>query len=116
MPVYEYRCTAHDHTFEMFQTVGSPAPACPTCGSPSRKVYTSVGLIFKGSGFHTTDYRRAGSPDGKGGTGNGAGGGEGAKSGSEGGGAKEPGGSAKEPGSSAKEAGSSAKAPQTAAT
>jgi putative FmdB family regulatory protein len=58
MPVYEYRCTKCDHTFERYQAVGEAAPECPTCGSPSRKVFTSVGLIFKGSGFHTTDYRK----------------------------------------------------------
>jgi putative FmdB family regulatory protein len=58
MPVYEYRCTKCQHTFERYQTVGEAAPGCPVCGSPSRKVFTSVGLIFKGSGFHTTDYRK----------------------------------------------------------
>ena len=59
MPIYEYRCTQCHHTFECYQTVGEPAPACPQCGSPSKKVYASVGLIFKGSGFHATDYRKA---------------------------------------------------------
>lgn len=59
MPIYEYRCTQCHHTFECYQTVGEPAPACPQCGSPSKKVYASVGLIFKGSGFYTTDHRKA---------------------------------------------------------
>jgi putative FmdB family regulatory protein len=58
MPVYEYRCTQCLHRFELYQAVGEAAPECPQCGSPSRKVFTSVGLIFKGSGFHTTDYRK----------------------------------------------------------
>lgn len=65
MPIYEYRCTTHGHRFEIFQPVGAGAPPCPECGSPTRKVYASVGLIFKGSGFHTTDYRHAQSGDGK---------------------------------------------------
>lgn len=59
MPIYEYRCTQCRHVFETYQSVGEPAPNCPQCGSPSRKVYASVGLIFKGSGFHTTDYRKS---------------------------------------------------------
>jgi len=63
MPLYEYRCTQCHHDFEQQQPVGSPAPGCPRCGSPSRKVYSSVGLIFKGSGFHTTDYRKAAPPE-----------------------------------------------------
>lgn len=65
MPLYEYRCTECGHLFECYQAVGVSPPACPRCGRESRKVYGSVGLIFKGSGFHTTDYRRAGSSDEK---------------------------------------------------
>lgn len=65
MPVYEYRCTQCIHTFERYQSVGEPAPVCPACGGPTRKVYNSVGLIFKGSGFHATDYRRPASGDGE---------------------------------------------------
>jgi putative FmdB family regulatory protein len=64
MPTYEYRCTQCLHTFERYQAVGDAPPECPRCGSPSRKVYASVGLIFKGSGFHTTDYRRPSSDNG----------------------------------------------------
>ncbi len=67
MPVYEYRCVANGHQFDMSQPVGAEPPACPHCGSPTRKVYTSVGLIFKGPGFHVTDYRRPATADGKGG-------------------------------------------------
>ncbi|MBI3997723.1 MAG: FmdB family transcriptional regulator [Armatimonadetes bacterium] len=64
MPIYEYRCTQCHHQFECTQPVGAPAPACPQCGRSPRRVYTSVGLIFKGSGFHTTDYRKPASSDG----------------------------------------------------
>lgn len=59
MPIYEYRCTQCRHGFESFQQVGDTAPGCPQCGSPARKVYSSVGLVFKGSGFHSTDYRKS---------------------------------------------------------
>src|SRR5688572_27192663 len=61
MPLYEYRCIDHGHQFDLWQPIGAPPPSCPVCGSATRKVYSSVGLIFKGSGFHVTDYRRAGS-------------------------------------------------------
>ena len=65
MPTYEYRCTKCNHDFEQYQRVGDRAPKCPRCGSPSRKVYSSVGLIFKGSGFYTTDHRKDPNPDGQ---------------------------------------------------
>jgi putative FmdB family regulatory protein len=67
MPIYEYRCTRCHHDFEIFQPVGDPVPGCPQCGGDVRKVYSSVGLIFKGSGFHSTDYRKS-SPSGNGDT------------------------------------------------
>ncbi len=66
MPVYEYRCSQCRHQFEQYQPVGGPAPVCPRCGGETRKVYSSVGLIFKGSGFHTTDYRKPARADGDG--------------------------------------------------
>ncbi len=59
MPLYEYRCADCHRLFEHYHSVGEPAPGCPSCGGQARKVYSSVGLIFKGSGFHTTDYRRS---------------------------------------------------------
>ncbi len=65
MPVYEYQCVDNGHRFDLHQSVGAEAPACPLCGSPTRRVYTSVGLIFKGSGFHVTDYRRPETADRK---------------------------------------------------
>ncbi len=58
MPIYEYRCRRCQHDFENFQAADQPAPRCPQCGGDARKVYSSVGLIFKGSGFHSTDYRK----------------------------------------------------------
>ncbi|HXF82883.1 MAG TPA: FmdB family zinc ribbon protein [bacterium] len=67
MPVYEYRCTSCQHLFEVVHAVGGTSGPCPVCGGPAQRVFTSVGLIFKGSGFHTTDYRQrtaAGAGDG----------------------------------------------------
>ena len=64
MPVYEYRCTSCDHLFEVTHEVGGTPGPCPVCGGPARRVFTSVGLIFKGSGFHTTDYRKPSASDG----------------------------------------------------
>jgi putative FmdB family regulatory protein len=59
VPIYEYRCTQCDHRFERLQPVGSPPEACPRCGGATRRLLGSVGLVFRGSGFYTTDYRRS---------------------------------------------------------
>lgn len=59
MPLYEYRCTTCNHVFEVHHDVGGAPGPCPVCGGTARRIFTSVGLIFKGSGFHTTDYRKA---------------------------------------------------------
>ena len=64
MPLYVYRCTRCDHLFEVYHAVGGTPGPCPVCGGPARRVFTSVGLIFKGSGFHTTDYRKSPASDG----------------------------------------------------
>lgn len=57
MPNYEYQCTACAHKFELWQTVGSPAPACEKCGAEVKKVFHVPRVIFKGSGFYVTDLR-----------------------------------------------------------
>ncbi len=67
MPIYEYRCTRCGHQFEVTQGVGKTVDRCETCGGPVRKVFSSVGIIFKGSGFHVNDYRKTPAPaDGEG--------------------------------------------------
>ncbi|MDR5694734.1 MAG: zinc ribbon domain-containing protein [Armatimonadota bacterium] len=59
MPIYEYRCTQCGAQFEVFQSVhDGPVTACERCGGPVKRVYSPVGLIFKGPGFHVTDYRK----------------------------------------------------------
>ena len=60
MPTYQYVCTNPEgkHEFELVQSfTDAPASECPVCGSPVRKVYGSVGVVFKGSGFYRTDSR-----------------------------------------------------------
>lgn len=57
MPTYEYKCTNDGSTFDIWQEVGSPAPPCPDCGAPTKKVFAPPRIIFKGSGFYLTDKR-----------------------------------------------------------
>jgi putative FmdB family regulatory protein len=60
MPTYQYACTnpACDERFELVQSFTDPAASeCPTCGGPVRKVFSAVGVVFKGSGFYRTDSR-----------------------------------------------------------
>ena len=62
MPTYEYRCETCDRTFDVVQSFhDDPLTECPTCGSPVRKVFGNVGIVFKGSGFYKTDSRSGGS-------------------------------------------------------
>ncbi|HEY6104265.1 MAG TPA: FmdB family zinc ribbon protein [bacterium] len=67
MPIYEYRCSNCNHVFEVSHEVGGNPGPCPNCGATgtAHRVFTSVGLIFKGSGFHTTDYRKRGTANGE---------------------------------------------------
>jgi len=56
LPTYQYACIACDHAFEAFQTFSeSPLTECPECKGEVRKVYSTVGVVFKGSGFYKTD-------------------------------------------------------------
>ncbi len=58
MPTYAYRCTACSHEFDIFQKFTDQALSeCPECGSPLRKVFQPVGIVFKGSGWYITDSR-----------------------------------------------------------
>ncbi|NIR00872.1 MAG: hypothetical protein GTN78_11835 [Gemmatimonadales bacterium] len=60
MPVYEYVCVECGHHFERYRRVtGRPPRCCPKCRGRVRKVFRPVGIIFKGSGFHVTDYGRS---------------------------------------------------------
>jgi putative FmdB family regulatory protein len=60
MPTYDYECNACGHVFEKFQSITAPAVRkCPKCGKLKvrRLIGTGAGVIFKGDGFHQTDYR-----------------------------------------------------------
>ncbi|MDE0015249.1 MAG: zinc ribbon domain-containing protein [Candidatus Poribacteria bacterium] len=62
MPTYDYKCLACDVRFEKFQGITAPAlEECPECGGKvKRLIGAGAALIFKGSGFYTTDYRSEG--------------------------------------------------------
>ena len=58
MPLYVYRCNENGHEFQVRQRmVDDPLTECPVCGGPVRRVVSSVGVVFKGSGFYVTDNR-----------------------------------------------------------
>lgn len=62
MPTYDYKCLACGARFEKFQGITAPAiGTCPECGGKAKRLISAgAGLIFKGSGFYTTDYRSDG--------------------------------------------------------
>jgi len=58
MPAYDFKCTACSKVFEVTRPSSDDSPvACPECASPTKRVFSAVGVHFKGSGFHNTDYR-----------------------------------------------------------
>ena len=60
MPTYEYACTKCGHQFEAVQSFSDDAlTKCPECRGKLRKVFGSVGIVFKGSGFYKNDSRGA---------------------------------------------------------
>ncbi|MBD3384578.1 zinc ribbon domain-containing protein [candidate division KSB1 bacterium] len=61
MPTYDYRCKACGHQFEVFQKISDEMiDECPLCnGQVVRLIGGGQGLIFKGSGFYITDYKRS---------------------------------------------------------
>jgi putative FmdB family regulatory protein len=61
VPTYVYACTDCDHRFEAQQAFTDNALTdCPSCGGKLRKVFNSVGIVFKGSGFYRNDSRSNG--------------------------------------------------------
>ncbi|WP_043657523.1 FmdB family zinc ribbon protein [Nocardia thailandica] len=58
MPTYSYACTECDNRFDVVQSFSDDAlTVCPQCSGKLRKLFNSVGIVFKGSGFYRTDSR-----------------------------------------------------------
>ena len=58
MPTYEYACTECGNRIEVVQSISdAPLTTCTVCGGQLRKVFSPVGIVFKGSGFYRTDSR-----------------------------------------------------------
>jgi len=66
VPTYQYACTECGEQLEMVQKFSDdPLTVCPACSGRLRKVFSPVGIVFKGSGFYRTDSRSGnGAPDG----------------------------------------------------
>lgn len=65
MPTYEYVCTNCGNHFDTVQSFSEPPlETCERCGGQIRRVFHPAGILFKGSGFYSTDNRRTG-PSGK---------------------------------------------------
>ena len=65
MPTYEYECSACGHAFEALQTMTEPKlTQCPKCGKKklARLIGSGSGVIFKGTGFYETDYKKKDAP------------------------------------------------------
>ena len=59
MPIYEYACTSCGERTEARQSFSDPPlEECPNCGGKLRKLYSPVGIVFKGSGFYSTDTKK----------------------------------------------------------
>jgi putative FmdB family regulatory protein len=57
MPTYVYKCADNGHVFELVQKFSAdPGAECSNCGSESKRQITAPTVIYKGSGFYTTDY------------------------------------------------------------
>jgi len=62
VPTYAYACRDCDHRFEAVQSFSDDSlSVCPECDGSLRKVFNSVGVVFKGGGFYRTDSRSSSS-------------------------------------------------------
>lgn len=68
MPLYDYRCDG-GHEYELSEGFHAPTEhACPSCGKSSRRQISLPAVIFKGSGFYSTDNRKSGGSNGRSGS------------------------------------------------
>jgi putative FmdB family regulatory protein len=59
MPAYDFKCKACSEVFEIVRRPSDDeAVPCPKCGGETKRVFHPVGVHFKGTGFHNTDYRK----------------------------------------------------------
>ncbi|HHT78392.1 MAG TPA: zinc ribbon domain-containing protein [Actinobacteria bacterium] len=57
MPIYSYKCSDCEKIFDKFEKpTNSGKVKCPDCGSEALRIFSPVGIVFKGSGFYSTDY------------------------------------------------------------
>ncbi len=62
MPTYSYACTECDNKFDIVQSFSDDSlTVCPECSGKLRKLFSQVGIVFKGSGFYRTDNRTSSS-------------------------------------------------------
>lgn len=74
MPKYEYACTECGERLEVVQKFADdPLTECPACGGRLRKLFSAVGVVFKGSGFYRTDSRASAGSGARSGEGGGSG-------------------------------------------
>jgi putative FmdB family regulatory protein len=63
LPRYDYQCTVCEYEFELIQSFKEAGSGtCPKCEGEGRRVFHAVPIIYKGSGFYTTDYGRPKAP------------------------------------------------------
>jgi len=63
MPAYDFRCTVCHHVVEVRRPGSDQSPVpCPECGAETKQVFHPVGVHFKGTGFHNTDYKKTSAP------------------------------------------------------
>ena len=57
MPIYSYKCSNCEKIFDKFEKPGNNGKViCPDCESEALRIFSPVGIVFKGSGFYSTDY------------------------------------------------------------
>ena len=58
MPIYGYRCRTCGHEFEVLQKMSdAPLMTCPKCSGQLAKIVYAAGVVYKGSGYYSTDYK-----------------------------------------------------------